>query len=712
MEITWLRGVVVLFLLAIALWVFARKLWLVFRLIRLGSGPVPLAGIGVRIRELIVQVGGHSRVLRRLASGIMHLFIFWGFLILLTTIMQAFGEAFVRGWTLPWIGSIRWFVFLQDLFIALVLIGIVISLYLRLIVRPRRLAGQDQFGAYLILGLIGGIMVTLLVSRATSIALEAPPWAGGAFLSRAMVGWLLFTSPAVWRGLHEVAWWTHLGIVLYFLTWIPEGKHLHLVTLIPNVFLRKARPRGALRPFDLESAERLGASEPDHFTWKDNLDLFACMECGRCTEVCPANITGKELDPRRLHTDLRKELTALGAARFAAAGPRGSGYTVSPGAGSGNGAPSTPESGNGAASPPGSANGTPTEVGSGSGATPEVGPQRALIGEVFSEAFLWQCLTCGACVEECPAANDHIDKIVDMRRHLVMERAEMPETMEDALRSLEVRNHPFRGAGLSRTAWTAGVTVKSLPAGERAEWLLWVGCAAAMNERNHATLRALVRLLQTAGLDVAILGDEETCNGDPARRMGNEYLFQQMAQRVVETFSRYGVTKIVTLCPHCFNTFKNEYPQFGGRYEVWHHTQLLASLIADGRLRTEGTAASRITFHDPCYLGRHNGEYEAPRQILAALPGATTTEMAQSRDRSFCCGAGGGLYWTEDRTGRRVSHARMNQISATGAGIVATACPFCALMLEDARAATDASVRPLDVAELLDQAIAGPAPPS
>ncbi|HEY6101893.1 MAG TPA: (Fe-S)-binding protein [bacterium] len=671
MEITWLRGAVVLALLVAALWIAARKLWLVYRLIRLGSGPVPLAGIGVRLRDLVVQVGGHSKVLRRLASGVMHLFIFWGFLVLLTTIVQAFGEALLRGWTLPWIGHVRWFVFLQDLFIGLVLAGIAISLYLRLVVRPRRLATQNPFSAYLILGLIGGIMITLLLARATSIARETPSWAPGAFLSRSVAAWFSGVSPATVRGIYEAAWWMHLGIVLYFLTWIPEGKHLHLITLIPNVFLRKARPRGALQAFDLERAERLGASEPDHFTWKDNLDLFACMECGRCTEVCPANITGKELDPRRLHTDLRKELTALGAARLAA--PR-------PG-----------ESGDGRAAAGGS--------------------RRALVGEVFSEAFLWQCLTCGACVEECPAANDHIDKIVDMRRHLVMERAEMPETMEDALRSLEARNHPFRGAGLSRTAWTAGTAVKSLPAGDRAEWLLWVGCAAALNERNHSTLRALVRLLQVAGLDVAILGDEETCNGDPARRMGNEYLFQQMARRVIDTFSRYGATKIVTLCPHCFNTFKNEYPQLGGTYEVWHHTQLLASLIADGRLRMEGTVPSVITFHDPCYLGRHNGEYEAPRRLLAALPGATTTEMAQSRDKSFCCGAGGGLYWIEDRTGQRVSHARMTQISTTGAGVVATACPFCALMLEDAKAATDTAVRPLDVAELLDQAVARPAAP-
>jgi Fe-S oxidoreductase len=282
-----------------------------------------------------------------------------------------------------------------------------------------------------------------------------------------------------------------------------------------------------------------------------------------------------------------------------------------------------------------------------------------------------------------------------------MEEARVPATMEDALRSLEARGHPFRGAGLARTAWTAGIEIKQIPAGRRAEWLLWVGCAAAMNERNHEPLRALVRLLQGAGLDVGILGDEETCTGDPARRIGNEYLFQTFAQRNVETLNRHGVTKIVTSCPHCYNTLKHEYPPFGGRYDVWHHTQLLARLVDEGRLAARDPVAEIITFHDPCYLGRHNGEYEAPRRVLEAIPGARCVEMAQCRDRAFCCGAGGGLYWMEDRVGERVSHVRARHAIATGAGVVAVACPFCMLMLEDGASATEAAIRPMDVAELL-----------
>jgi len=658
MEITWLRGLLVLLLLALAAGLAGRRLWLVFRLIRLGSGPVPLAPVSQGLRHLLLQVVGHTKVFRRFTSGLLHLFIFWGFLVLLTTIVQAFGEAFLPGWTLPVIGDAPWLVFLQDLFTVLVLAGVLLALYLRLIVRPWRLRTQNQFGAYLILGLITGIMVSLLLTRAAAVALGHDEWAAAAFASRTVAGPLGEMSAGAIRVIFEVAWWAHLGIILYFLTWIPEGKHLHLITLVPNVVLRRARPRGALAPIDVENAPRLGASRAEHFTWKDNLDLFACMECGRCTEVCPANNTGKELDPRRLHTDLRRHLTAVGAQLLA-------------------------------------------------GRSSDEVPRPPLVGEVFSEAFLWQCLSCGACVEECPADNDHIDKIVEMRRHLVMEEARLPDQMEQALRSLEARGHPFRGTAVTRTAWTAGLEVKRLDQGARAEWVLWVGCAAALNERNHAALRALVALLGAAGVDVGILGEEETCTGDPARRIGNEYLFQTLARQNIETLARRGVRRIVTVCPHCYNTLKNEYPALGGRYEVWHHTQLLARLVDDRRLRPAGRLEQRITFHDPCYLGRHNGEYDAPRRVLDAIPGATRVEMARCRDQAFCCGAGGGLYWHEDRTGERVSHVRTKHVAETGADIVATACPFCTLMLEDAGKVTEARAKPMDVAELLAQTTTG-----
>ncbi|HET8678926.1 MAG TPA: (Fe-S)-binding protein [bacterium] len=653
MALSWWRALIVVPLLIASVGIFAVKLYRIYWMIRLGGGPVPLQPLGVRLREVLVQVLGHRKVLRQPLPGMLHLLIFWGFLILFTTIVQAIGEAFVSGWTLPVIGASPVLAALQDVFIVLVLVGIAMAVWWRKVLRPRRLAGQDQRSAYLILIFISGIMVTLLLSRGGQIALEHPAWAAGAPLSSLVGRWLGAAPRIVTRGIFEAAWWGHLLIILTFLTVIPQGKHLHLITLVPNVFLQKSRHRGALAAIDIEQADHLGASRVEHFTWKDHLDAFACMECGRCVEACPANSTGKELDPRRLHTDLRQQLARESL-------PAGDQPAV---------AASVPK----------------------------------LVGEVFSDDFLWQCLTCGACVEECPAANDHIDKIVEMRRHLTMEEARVPGTMGEALRSLEARGHPFRGAGLSRTAWTAGANVRVLDSGARADWLLWTGCASALNERNHPPLRALARLLAGARLDVAILGDAETCTGDPARRIGNEYLFQTLAQQNIETLNRSGVEKIVTPCPHCYNTIKNEYPQFGGRYEVWHHTQLLARLVEEGRIAPKTAMTEVLTFHDPCYLGRHNGEYEAPRRLLASIPGARTVEMAQCRERGFCCGAGGGLYWVEDRVGQRVSHVRTHHAAATGAQVVATACPFCLLMLEDGATATSSSIRPMDVAEIVDR---------
>ncbi|HKX17411.1 MAG TPA: (Fe-S)-binding protein [bacterium] len=645
-------GLFVLFACA----VFASKLLRIYRLIRLGRGPVALAPLPARLRDLLVQVILHRRVLRRPLFGLLHLFIFWGFLVLLTTIVQAAGEAVSPGWTLPWIGTSPGLAFLQDVFIALVLVGVAMAVWARVGARIRRLEGQDQRGAYLILILITGIMVTLLVSRGAQIVLERPVWGPSAWLS-GLVARLFAAAPSsAVRATYETALWGHLLIVLYFLTLIPDGKHLHLVTLVPNILLRRARPRGALEPIDIEHAEVVGVSAPEHLTWKDLLDTYACMECGRCTEVCPANTTGKELDPRRLHTDLRKTLDRT-------AGP-------APAAQAGQ-------------------------------------PEPALVGGVFSDDFLWQCLTCGACVEECPATNDHIDKIVGMRRHLVMEQARAPKTIEEAMRSLDVRGTPFRGAAMTRTAWADGLDVPILSHdGRSPEWLLWVGCASAFNERNHATLRALADLLRRAGVEFAILGDAEQCTGDPARRMGNEYLFQTLAQKNIDTLRRHGVTKILTVCPHCFNTLKNEYPQFGGVFEVHHSTQLLARLVAEGRLRPAAPVEGTITYHDPCYLGRHNHEYEAPRRVLGALPGVRLVEMAQCRDKGFCCGAGGGLYWVDERVGQRVNHVRGGHVAEAGADVVATACPFCMMMLEEAKAAKEAAWRPLDVAELVRKSVA------
>lgn len=330
-----------------------------------------------------------------------------------------------------------------------------------------------------------------------------------------------------------------------------------------------------------------------------------------------------------------------------------------------------------------------------------------MVGEVISHDVLWSCTTCGACHQECPIFIEPIPKIVEMRRHLVMEEADFPETMQAALRSLEERGHPFRGATASRTDWARGLDVKTVAERGTPEVLYWVGCAAALDERNQQVAAAFAKLLQRAGVDFAILGEEERCTGDPARRIGNEYLFQMLARENIATLNGYGITKIVTTCPHGFNTLKNEYPKLGGSYEVIHHTQLLADLVKERRLRLQKPIDGVASFHDPCYLGRHNGVYDPPRQLLGAIPGLAVKEMDRSREHGFCCGAGGGLMWLEEKIGKRVSWERTEEALALGPQVLASACPFCLIMFEDALKVKDAigRIRPLDVAELMAQSV-------
>lgn len=641
-------GVVVMYLLAaVALGIMAYGIWRHVRLWRRGRPAARLHPIGPRLRAVLVHVLAHGRLLTDRVAGAYHFALFWGFLFLLagTTVVFIHQDFKIRIMQGPF------YLYFQSLALDLAglaaAVAVAVALIVRYLVKSARLR-RGLLADALILWLFEAILITGFLIEGLRIAGTHDPWGPWSPVGygiAALAGAAGMTEAAVRVG-HASLWWLHFVLSMAFIAYIPYSKLFHLVLAPVNTYLRPLENPAGVGLIDFEKTERFGASAFPDLTWKDLFDLDVCTECGRCTAVCPANLTGKVLSPMHVVLDLRDEML------------RTNGETT-----------------------------------------------RALGGEVVSPEALWACTTCMACMEACPVFIEHVPKIVEMRRHLVMEEATLPDTMADALRSLEARGHPFKGAGIARTAWTAGVKVKQLPAGDRADWLLWVGCAAALNERNHAPLRALVRVLQGAGLDVGILGDEETCTGDPARRMGNEYLFQEFAKQNIEVLGRYGVTKIVTSCPHCYNTFKHEYPAMGGRYEVWHHTQLLARLVEEGRVSPRGEVAATITFHDPCYLGRHNDEYAAPRRVLAALPGALPVEMAQARERSFCCGAGGGLYWMEDRVGERVSHVRTRQAAATGAGIVATACPFCMLMLEDGATATESAVRPKDVAELLAQSM-------
>ena len=451
---------------------------------------------------------------------------------------------------------------------------------------------------------------------------------------------------------HRATWWLHMLLVFGFLAWAPYTKMAHVLTSTLNIYTARLAPIGAnLRKMNFESEEPLGIHTLAGFDWKDLLDFDACTECGRCTAACPANRVGKELSPRDMILDWQR-LAHADNADFAQS------YL---------------------------------------GATP-----------ALSADAMWQCTTCGACVEACPVSIEQMPKIVDTRRYLVMEDAEFPDTMQQALTSVETRGHPFRGTAFNRVDWAQGLPIATMAEAREADVLLWIGCGGALVERNHKIVRALAQLLTKAEVPFAILGREEKCTGDPARRIGNEFLFEQLVQDNIATLDRYQVKTIVTSCPHCFNTFRNEYPQFGARYEVFHHTEYLARLVREGKLSVEMPTDKKVTFHDPCYLGRHNGVYDAPRELVQISTRWEPIEMAQSRNNGFCCGGGGGMSFIDEPPNQRVNQERARQVLETDADIVAVGCPFCTTMLEDGINARkgDRNVQVMDVAELLWQAVA------
>ena len=505
--------------------------------------------------------------------------------------------------------------------------------------------------------------MTLFLGRGARIAVGLAPetwWTPVSSAASHLFTWL--SSPwqraAMWTFL-----WGHLALILGFLVFLGYSKHLHIVTSAINVFFSNTRPRGTLTPLriDLEAMEqedvRLGTGTIRDLSWKQTLDLYSCTECGRCQNVCPAWNTGKPLSPE--------------AARHEPARP-------SPGG--------RPEAA--AADPQAEAT--------------------ALVPEVVDDEAVWACTTCGACVQECPVDIEHVDTIVDLRRNLVMAESRFPVEAGALLRNLEGTSNPWGMPQSQRADWADGLDVRVIAEGERApEYLYWVGCAGSFDDRAKAISRAVVEVLERAGVSFAILGPRELCTGDPARRLGHEYQFQTLAERNVSTMKAAGVTKVIANCPHCFNTLRNEYPDYGGNFEILHHSELIARLVADGRLRPTGTVAATVAYHDPCYLGRHNDIYRDPRLALEAVPGVETVEMPRHHERAFCCGAGGARMWMEERIGKRVNEERMDEAAATGADTVGVACPYCLIMLDDGARARGSEARVLDIAQVLSRSLSG-----
>src|SRR5687767_3637778 len=653
-----------------------------------------------RLRDELVIYLGQSKLFKRpyLVRGIAHALIFWGFIVITIGTVDLLLNGIV-GLHVPGTES-GLFAWTVDLFAIAVLASIALAAVRRLFFRPPRM--HVASGGYVILALIAVLMLSLLVFETAGIAAEmvkkgfTPPPLAGLF-APAVRG---ASAPAVYAG----AWWLHVLTVLAFAAYLPQTKHLHIATTLPNVLFRSQRPRGALRPIkDLEEQETFGAATLRDLSWKQHLDGYTCTECGRCSDQCPALATGKPLDPQKIVLDLRDLLLREGDLLLR--DPK--------------------------------ATGTPPAHQS------EQKPEE-----------LWACTTCMACVEACPVTIEHVDKIVDMRRFLTMMESAAPPEAQRALTNIERAGNPWGEPRESRGDWAEGLSIPTFAEKPDAEYLYFVGCAASYDRRNQRVAKALAQILNAAGLSFAILAREETCNGDPARRIGNEYLWQLQAQANIETFDRYKVRKVIASCPHCFNTIANEYPQLGGNYEVVHALTLVDQLVRDGRLslrsrdgEVEGgpvsrdewpiqrdapdvsgpsrerppdrgnvavpaTQSEKVAYHDPCYLGRHNKIYDAPRAVMDAVPGVERVEIEpHHRERGFCCGAGGGRVWMEEKVGQRVNHRRIDQLRAAQAGAtkVASGCPFCLIMLEEGVGVKGLQdqVKPVDVLELVASRLGG-----
>ena len=465
---------------------------------------------------------------------------------------------------------------------------------------------------------------------------------------------------AVLKALYSASFWSHILVVLFFLNYLPSSKHLHVLASIPNVYLSNLGPRGAIKPINLadETLTKFGAMDVVDLTWKQLLDGYTCTECGRCTSVCPANNTGKKLNPKKIITDVRARTFELAPALLA---------------------------------------------------SPDAIPdEHRLLDNFVSDEELWACTTCMACMQECPVAIEHLDTIIDLRKGLVLDESRFPDELKVTFSNLERNFTPWGFGHASRADWANGLDVPLLADKGKAEYLFWVGCAGSYDARYQSVSKAFVTLLKKAGVDFAILGTEEKCNGDPARRMGNEYLAQSLVTENIATLGRYGVKKILVTCPHCLQSLGKEYAQFGGRYEVIHHSVFLQSLVQEGKLKLRADSHAKVTFHDPCYLGRYHDEYDAPRELITGATGSHPVEMERSKSRSFCCGAGGGRMWMEEREGTRVNVERTEQALSVHPDVIGTGCPFCMTMLTDGVKERDASekVKVKDIAELVLEALA------
>ena len=657
-----------------------------------------------RLKTVVVMAIGQKRLVGRKkerASGLMHALIFWGFCVLLIRSLTIYGEGFSKGFHLPFLGDEfllgYLYIGLKDIMEGVVLAMVIYAIFRRAVIKPARL--HNTFEAYLVLVLIGILMVSDLLydgARFHLITAWNNPF-DMHFFNNELYG-LEFAWTPVSRGaglvlsnagadtthlVMKAGFWIHVITQLVFLNLLPLGKHFHVITALPNVFFKSldyVHEKTEVLDLEDESVwedESLGINHIHQLDWKQGLDLYTCTECGRCRDVCPAYVTDKPLSLHEFNDNLKAELLSnadkivqradLAKKRNQEEDPEKKEAIFSEMA--------------------------------------ELASTRQLVGEVIPEDMLWACTTCRACEEVCPVTIEQVPRIVAMRQGQTLMAGNYPQELNSALKGLERNGNPW-GIGYDKRAdWAEGLDVNTMADGADVEYLLWVGCAGSFDDRTKKVSASLVKILQKAGVSFAILGKEEKCTGDFARRIGNEMLYQMMAEENIETLNRYKVQKIIAACPHCLNTLKHEYPQMGGDFQVFHHTEIIQDLVDTGRITLEPSFAESITYHDPCYLGRYNEVYDQPRFLINAVSRKGLTELDRHGSESFCCGAGGGRMWMEETIGTRINQERAREMIDSSASTAAVACPFCLTMIEDGmkELGKEEEMKTFDIAELVAQ---------
>lgn len=600
--------------------------------------------IGARLKRVWNIAFAQTKLLRDPPAGILHLLIFWGFILFLFAVIEALIQGFYSPFSLSFLGPVYSAItIVQDVFGVLVFLACLYALYRRFVLHIPRLE-VDRHGkidAVIILVLIMLVCVSMYGENISLIAKHN--FVLGAFEIRPItfsLSKMIYGSDASSAALnYQIFWWMHIVVVMSFMNILPYSKHLHVITSIPNTFFANLDSiRNTLKPINLddENIEYFGAADIEHLSWKQILDGYSCTECGRCTSVCPAATVGKSLSPREIMVDIRRRTKDKAPLMVA-------------------------------------------------GVTEGPVFEKTLIHDYIQDIKLWECTTCMACVQECPVMIEHVDSIVDMRRDLVLTESQFPSNLNNVFKSIETNFTPWAFNQADRANWAEGMNIKTMAEDRNGEILFWVGCAGSFDARYKKVTQSFAKLMQKANVDFRILGTEEKCNGDTARRLGNEYLAQMMMKENVETLNKYGVKKIVTACPHCFHSLKNEYPQFGGNYEVLHHSELIDQLLDEGRIQLNENdhKKEKVTYHDSCYLGRYNGVYDSPRHSLSRIKDLEMTEMNRKKSKGFCCGAGGGRMFLEDEEGGRINVERTKEALSTGATTIASACPFCMTMITD-----------------------------